>query len=273
MIVPILLGWSGLAHAQAATEAGKPTSEHPTFHNLSLAWPIEGDDNQNGVVTVRYRAAGELSYREALPLFRVPADQTAEGFTWSNRHVGSVFSLEPGTAYEIELRLVDPDGGNVTEQLRVTTRALPSGPANPTRVEATPDSITSLLESSAPGTVLVLADGTYGELVVPNDGTAQDPIVLSPLNKGGAVVAGDVRLDGRAFVHVEGLTIQGKVKLNAARDLLIRGCTIETMEDGIVARGSGATDVAILHNTVQGVTRWAEAALGVDGDKIGRAHV
>ncbi len=163
----------------------------------------------------------------------------------------------------------DPDGGNVTKQLKVKTRALPSGPAHPKQVDATPGTIASLLESSEPGTVLVLADGTYGELLVPNDGSAEDPIVIGPKNKGGAIVEGDLRLDARAYVQIEGLTIHGKIKLNDAHDLLVRACTIETAGDGIVAFGTGATDVAILDNTIRGATQWAESSLGVNGDNIG----
>src|SRR6186713_1263218 len=94
--------------AQASTTPGTPTAPHPTLENISMFWPVTGDTDNDATVSVRYRAVGSTTYRTGLPLRRVPAG-SAEGHSWVNHHSGSLFDLVPGTAYEIELSLADPD--------------------------------------------------------------------------------------------------------------------------------------------------------------------
>jgi hypothetical protein len=64
---------SSFALAQNATTAGTASSPHPTLENLSIVWPITGDANNNGVVSVRYRVMGGGGYRNGLALRRIPA--------------------------------------------------------------------------------------------------------------------------------------------------------------------------------------------------------
>ena len=48
---------------------------------------IEGDDDLDGVVTVRFRAAGEGPWRDAMPLRRVPAGESRRTnpiFRWAS---------------------------------------------------------------------------------------------------------------------------------------------------------------------------------------------
>jgi hypothetical protein len=92
------------------------TSPYPTLINLAVEWLIEGDDNQNGRVTVQFRQKGEKAWRHGMPLFRVPKGKN-EGFSWSNKQSGSIFDLIPGTEYEIWLKLVDPDEVLLKEKL------------------------------------------------------------------------------------------------------------------------------------------------------------
>src|SRR5688572_17487490 len=87
-----------------STVAGDVSAPHPTLTNLSIEWKIEGDDNLNGVVNVRFRATGERAWREAMPLRRVPAGEgrtTAVPFHWANKHSGSIFDLRPNTQYDV----------------------------------------------------------------------------------------------------------------------------------------------------------------------------
>lgn len=266
LALPLLV--TGLAHAEDATTALAITTPHPTFHNLAVDWAIDGDDDADGVVTVRYRKQGDATARDAMPLLRVPAGSNA-GFSWANRHAGSIFGLEPGTTYDIELALVDPDGGDTTQTITATTRALPTDPPSPDVITVTPASIGAALASAAPGDVILLGDGTYGDIVVTADGAADDPIVLRAENPGGAVVDGQIRLDGRSFVHVEDLVVQAQIKMNDATSVMIARCTIDTAENGIIAYGSGVTDSYIVDNVISGATQWNEGALGVDGDNVG----
>ncbi|AKT41236.1 chondroitinase-B domain-containing protein [Chondromyces crocatus] len=264
----VLASGASVAWAQDATIAGAVTAPYPTFQNISLEWAVSGDANANGVVSVRYRAQGEANFREAMPLFRVPAGSNAT-FSWANRHAGSVFGLRPGTTYEIALTLTDPDGGDATETLSVTTRALPAAAPGAPEITVTPASIGAALAAASPGDVLVLGDGTYGPITVTRDGAEGQPLVLRAANPGGAIVTGDVRMDGRSHVHIEGLTVHGKVKFNDAEAIVVRGCTIETTEDGIVAFASGVKNAAILDNVITGATAWTEAALGESGANVG----
>ncbi|EYF05513.1 chondroitinase-B domain-containing protein [Chondromyces apiculatus] len=272
LLVPALASSAGVAFAQDATVAGPATAPHPTFHNISLSWAVSGDDNANGAVQVRYRAQGTTDFRDGLPLFRVPAGSN-QGFSWANRHAGSLFGLAPDTTYEIELTLTDPDGGGATETLSVKTRAIPVSPPDGPQIAVTPASIGAALAAAGPGDTLLLGDGTYGEIIVPSDGAEGQPLTLRAANPGGAIVEGDVRIDGRSHVLVEGLTVHGKVKFNDAHAIVVRGCTIDTTEDGIVAYGSGVTDAAILDNTITGATPWNVAALGVSGANVGEGIV
>ena len=258
---------TGSAWAADAVTAGELRAPYPTLENLSLEWAITGDDDGDAIAEVRFRKAGEAEFRRALDLVRVPAGEN-EGFAWANKLSGSVFGLEPGTTYEIEVALHDPDGGDANESLSVATRALPSDAGNRV-IAVNPGTIESALADAEPGDRLELADGTYSELVVPRDGTPEDLLILAAQNPGGAVVEGDVRIDGRAHVLVTGLAVHGKIKFNDAEGIVIRGVTIETPDDGIVAYGSGVRNALILDNQIHGPTLWREAALGVDGDNLG----
>ena len=43
-------------------------------------------------------------------LQRVPAGENI-GFTWENKHSGSIFDFKPGTKFELNLKPVDPENG------------------------------------------------------------------------------------------------------------------------------------------------------------------
>lgn len=248
-----------LGTTPAASSLPSPTLEH-----LSIEWQIDGDSNNNGVVTVRYRAAGG-AWREGLPLRRVPAGSAA-GFDWPNKHSGSLFGLEPGTTYEVELALKDPDGGCEVRSLEATTRTAPTAMDGAPLLPVTPASIAGALASAKPGDVLELAAGSYAEIVVMVDGSPGAPIVLR--GKPGAIVDGDIRIDGRSHVLVEGIEVHGKIKFNGGKELGIVRCKVVTQEDGILTY-LRAENLYIADNEVIGATQWNPGALGVDGDNIG----
>src|SRR6185503_2445614 len=200
----------------------------------------------------RYRKQGDADFRNALPLLRVPSGMN-EGFTWSSKLSGSIFGLEPGTTYELELTLSDPDGGDATETATIATRAVPTVSADAREIPVNPASIDAALDAAEPNDVLVLADGTYSEIVVPNDGEEGRPIALRTETPGGAVVEGDVRIDGRAHVMVLGLTVHGKFKFNDADSIVVSGCTIETPDDGIVSYGTGVRNATVGDNLGEGI--------------------
>jgi hypothetical protein len=247
------------------TTPGAITVPNPTIRNLTVEWAIDGDDDGDGVVSVRYRAEGERDWRQGTPLVRVPAG-TVEGFSWANRHSGSVFDLEPDTAYEIELYLSDPDGGCAVEVVSARTRPVPAPMPGAPVTAVTPSTFAAAAAAAQPGEILELADGTYAPFSFDVDGAPGQPIVIR--GGAGAVVDGEISLIGRSHVQLVGITVHGRVRLNATTDVAVMGTTVETTGDGIVA-GLRSEDDYIADNVVTGATVWAETSLGVDGDNIG----
>ena len=81
-----------------ATIPGEVTAPYPTIINLAVEWKIEGDDNLNGVVTLKYRKVGSTEWKTGMPLRRIPGAVRAElrpKQSWANKHSGSLFDLEP----------------------------------------------------------------------------------------------------------------------------------------------------------------------------------
>jgi hypothetical protein len=266
-LVAALASSSSVASAQEASSAGAASSPYPTLHSLSIDWPVSGDTDLDGVVAVRFRKVGDDSFREAMPLVRIPAGSLA-GFAWANRHAGSLFGLEPDTDYEIELTLTDPDGGGATATLTASTRAVPTLDGA-TPIAVTPATVSAALAALQPGQFLLLEDGTYPALTFATSGVEGAPVGVRAARAGGAVVAGDVRADGRAHVIVEGLRVEGKIKFNDASFVTVRGCTIATPDDGVVSLGGGVENALIVDNDIEGPTVWQESSLGVDGDNLG----
>jgi hypothetical protein len=93
---------------------------YPTFECIGLRLSFEGDDNANATAAVRYREKGQAVWRQALPLPRIVG----------SRFAGSIFFLTPGTAYEVEVTVSDPDGmqnGTVTGVVSTRSDRFPTG--------------------------------------------------------------------------------------------------------------------------------------------------
>ncbi|RKH57945.1 right-handed parallel beta-helix repeat-containing protein [Corallococcus aberystwythensis] len=252
-----------------ATVAGATSLPFPTLHHLTVEWAFSGDANANGVVTVRYRPSGTTPWREALPLRPVPAGSN-EGFSWTARHSGSVFDLQPGTSYELELTLTDPDGGTTTRTVTATTRPVPAPMANAPIKAVTPATFASVAASAQPGDILLLGAGTYSGFDWSRSGTEGKPIVLRGAS--GVVINGAINLFTQAWVHLEGLTVNGRIRFNGSKHVVIQRCTVNASNayggDAIVTYAR-AENAYIADNVVTGLTQWAEASLGASGDNLG----
>ena len=108
--------------------AGEFLIDPPTLINLGFEWFIEGDDNRNAVVEVRYRKAGETAWKQALPLLRIGGEEIYNGaqldVVTPNMFAGSILDLEPDTAYKCTLTLTDPARRRIrtnTASLSITT--------------------------------------------------------------------------------------------------------------------------------------------------------
>jgi hypothetical protein len=121
-----------VAVAQNSTSAGRFTVEHPTLLNLGFEWEITGDANRNAVVAVQFRPAGPTEWGQAMPLLRIGGENVYRrrenlDYTVPDGFAGSILNLQPGTEYECQFLMTDPDGvtGESTQTVRVRTRTEP----------------------------------------------------------------------------------------------------------------------------------------------------
>lgn len=126
--------------ASAATAAtprvtpGELLVAPPTLINLGFEWRIDGDDNRNASVEVSFRKAGDSAWMSGMPLLRLQHERVTRPDVFDlvspNMFAGSILDLEPGTAYEVRLRMTDPDGIDgpaeaATRTVTVNTRPEP----------------------------------------------------------------------------------------------------------------------------------------------------
>ena len=241
-IVPLLAGvllastWtetSNLAHADTpsgspgnATVPGEVSLPAPTRHHLSIEWPIQGDDNLDGTVSVRFRAIGDSVWRQGMPLRRIPAGSNpAVGRSWGNRHSGSLFGLTPDTGYEIELDLSDPDGGSAQRLVQASTLPIPQSSTNGGVHVATPATLATVLGQAEAGDIIELAPGTYSGFQINRDGAPGQPLTLR--GTPGAVISGELGLFFRAHWILQSLTVHGRIRFNGSDDIAIIDCTVQ----------------------------------------------
>lgn len=178
LIVPLLP--APPARAAASLEL------YGTFHSMGVIVTIgTGDDpDQDTTANVTYRVSGG-SYQPGFPLTRI--DNT--------RFVGSLFWLQPGTAYDVRVTFSDPDGGplnGTTVQSTASTRSeitLPTpsktyyvtpGGSGTTCSLASPCALSSAINQAQAGQAIALRGGTYyqGAFTLPRSGSSGSPIVL-----------------------------------------------------------------------------------------------
>jgi hypothetical protein len=119
--------------AENKVAPGEFVVEPATLINLGFEWFIEGDDNRNATVEVRFRKKGDSPWRGALPLLRLQHEEIYQATQLGaqidvvvpNMFAGSILDLEPDTEYECAFELSDPDGGRASKVVTVRTRAEP----------------------------------------------------------------------------------------------------------------------------------------------------
>ena len=248
-----------------ATTPGAITTPFPTTNHLAIEWQIEGDDDLDATCAVKVRKEGETAWRDAESLRRVPAgksQKTSPIFTWTNRLSGSVFDLEAATSYEIELKLHDPDGGSATKIVKSSTRSEPVVKADAVlKIGSKVD-----LNTVKPGEVLLLADGDYGAAVFNRDGEPGKPIVYR--SNSGKAMFSEISMTNRKWVYLEGVTVNGPVRLNGTEHCAVRRCTINA-QYGIKAYKPGMMNACIEDNIVTGIQPWKPEIMGAGGDNDG----
>jgi parallel beta-helix repeat protein len=157
-----------------------------TFHAMGVIVTMDaGDDSDaDAEASVTYRTGSE-AFQSGFPLSRITAD----------RFVGSLFRLEPGTAYEVHVTISDPDGGaldGTVLQGSMSTRSEieiptpqgtfyvhPAGSGTECSLAA-PCALTQGISLAGPGDEVVLRGGTYavGNITMPRNGSYGAPIVV-----------------------------------------------------------------------------------------------
>lgn len=252
-------------HAADSTTSGEITTPYPTITNLSVEWQIEGDDDLDATCEIKFRQVGANEWQDSMPLRRVPAGasrKTSKPFAWTNRLSGSVFDLASGTDYEIALKLHDPDGGDATKIVKASTRPEPIAKADALIKNGTKAD----LKTVQPGEVLLLADGDYGAAIFSLDGEPGKPIVYRSTS--GKAVFSEISLTGRKWVYLEGLTVNGPVRMNDTEHCVVRRCIINS-QFGVKAYKPGMMNACIEENTITGIRKWDPAIMGAGGDNEG----
>ncbi|MCB0320486.1 MAG: hypothetical protein KDD60_06120, partial [Bdellovibrionales bacterium] len=102
-----------------------------TFTSASIIWDVAGDDNLNATASIRFRRKGTTFWQDGVDLTRTRATGSGGGSTSGsiNSLAGSLFHLSPGTEYEVEVSLIDPENSEsqrmITRSTSLTTRPLP----------------------------------------------------------------------------------------------------------------------------------------------------
>jgi hypothetical protein len=262
----------------------EPAPEPATFLALAVRWPVRGDANANAVIHVRFRAAGETAWREALPLFRTHPDKVS----LENRipggwlFAGSIVDLAPGTEYEVHLRLQDPDGGSADRMLRMRTATEPAEPPG-MRVRhvvpgegggtGTPDNpfrgLAAAQAAAAAGQVFLVGPGVYaeGQWTIDRSGEPGRPIVYRAAAEGAVVLDGLgrerlVSAPGARHVWFEGFTLKNARYLfvgNRGSHLVIRRSRFEIVQVGIEAINGDYAEsrgFVITDNVFTGPSTW-----------------
>ncbi|OGV45674.1 MAG: hypothetical protein A2017_19905 [Lentisphaerae bacterium GWF2_44_16] len=160
------------------TVPGKFYIERPTHNCIGFEWYISGDYNRNGKVKVEYRKSGDERWFEAMPMHRnmfEVSGKAALSWYWvsPNMYAGSIFHLNPGTEYEIKLKLSDPDGGNTEKIFKTSTKICPEKIANSKELHVYPPdykgektepsfvSISAAYKAAVPGNTILIHPGVY----------------------------------------------------------------------------------------------------------------
>jgi len=274
--IPIALG-VGLALALGATVAraddvlhlGAAQLDRPTVVALGVQLLIQGDDNHNASVALRYRAAGTSTWRQGMPLFRV-RPEVVTGRTVPAQFAGSLFDLGPGQSYEIELHAVDVDGSvDQVVALTGTTRPVPPAePKTPNRKNVTDvTSLRAALSAAKAGDVITLADGTYaGTFAMQASGTAENPIVIRGTTEEGTILDGggctgcNILEAYGSFVQIELLTLAHASRALRFQGMGAQGNVVRRVhiQDTILGIGSNPDqkDFYICDNLLEGRLVW-----------------
>lgn len=173
-------------------------STYGNFHAGGVVATISGDTDGDATVSLEWRLPPD-AFQPAHPLVR----------TGATRFVGSLFRLQPGTAYEVRVQLADPDGvvGSPTATAALPTRSEVLGEPTLRTLYVSPGgndgnpgtdpgapllTVQHAADLALPGDLILIQPGVYRETVdVPTSGTAAQPIVFRGSGPGAVLDGAD----------------------------------------------------------------------------------
>ena len=272
-----------------AIAPGQFFSDAPTLENLGFRWYVEGDSNRNAQVAVSYRVNGETAWKAAQPMLRVHNEVTfqnegiARAYRTGNLFAGSVLDLQPGTTYQVEFRMSDPDGGAaapkiVTASTRAELRPFAGGRA----IEVFPKDYKGVAPKGAviglqkayngarPGDRLMLHGGVYnGPFSFGKKGLPGQPIVVGKWGDEQPILDGGgknlVLMSGSSYQIIQDLRFRNASQaittappgenwrdVPGAAWVTIQRCQMDDVKYGIWTMSENSHDWLILDNTITG---------------------
>lgn len=265
-----------------------------TFENISVNYSISNDDNRNSTLTLRYRVAGDEEFKDGAITMRAFPGMVIDGNTTNrNFHAGSIMFLDPGTAYEIEVDLIDLDGGGISSTQFVNTKQIPQpsptsniryvspGNGGGNGTQASPYlGLQAAADNAQDGDHFIVAAGNYEPFNLLNSGIANEPISFQSETLHGAIIDGgntdrgiitlgefDITI---AQVIIDGFIIEnGRWGIDAQNSqfITVRNNIIRDVDYGFVNRrdNGSESDQYITNNLIVGRTAWPQ--LGIPGER------
>lgn len=253
-----------------ATEPAELRS-YVTWRSIGLEWDLRGDANHNARCRVQYRRQGDSAWQPALDLLRIDV-LGRYGDVVADRHynmlAGSILFLDPGTTYEVQLELTDPEGGATHRTLTIATRPQPQFPTGGRTWHVAPGAnegdgssarpfgtLRAAQAAARPGDVVLLHAGHYGTVTLDKSGRPGTYLTYVAAGDGEAVFE---RLDVAAsHLWLEGLVLRrgassSGLKANGpTRDVIVRRLRCEGYHYAITLNRQ-AEDWQITDNTIIG---------------------
>jgi hypothetical protein len=255
--------------------AGRFLVDPPTLENVGFRWYVEGDSNRNARVDVDYRRAGDVNWKDALPMLRVHheiVNQDYGPYRVGNLFAGSVLFLKPATQYQVRFTMHDPDGGAPTEPkvVSVATAGEPVAFEGGRTIHVDPEKgLMAAYEIAQPGDILLLHPGRYqGPLELRKSGQPGRPIVFRGVGDGEAVLEANgpgekadvVRISQADHLMFENLTFcRARTAIYAgkpgSKGITVKGCKIRDVVYGINTGSENSRGWYIADNDIEGINK------------------
>lgn len=254
--------------------------EQATPEQIGLYLPLTVVVPDDAMVTLRYRALGDLDWKSGHPLLRIhPEWSSAAPVALVDSFAGTIFDLNPGVSYRIELTLQGTQFDPQVIETVYSTRSLPRPHQGVTTTATTADDLQAMLDGLVPGDVLQLSNGTYDVegLTLRVSGTEASPITIRGETRDSVVLHDNsgrvLQILEASHLIIEDLTIRGSEVdsgTNASSEAIslwngasqayitFRRLKLVGVDKGIVA-SKAVTSILLYDSILEGNNAWNAA--------------